>query len=1057
MLKAKGKVVSLLTACLTMLFALVLGFAALFAPTPITTANAATTTVTDKLTVGTTGATSTAYITWSGKDGGDSDAIYAGNSSKSTNGGIQMRSSNSNSGIVTTASGGTARKITVVWDKATTSGRILDIYGKDTAYSQATDLYKSDPNTKGTKLGSIKCGTSTELTISGDYAYIGLRSNSGAMYLTSITIAWEVATQDCTHEGGDWNYDAKTKEHYQICANCDAEMEGTRELCADYDDFEYGDWETANGTHTRNLICNLCGGKQTESGECNFSEPTIEQIVGAKKHKEIGTCEVCESATEVEVDCTLTYAYVSNNDKTHTMTSTCSVCEQSITTESVTCTFDEGILDGSTLTYTCEYCEYSYTEEVTTYTVEYVVPNSIEEIESVPVAENFSTVLPTAGAEEGYTFVGWTTQELDEKTEINPEFFAAGTEYTVTADVTLYALYSYAEGSGAWTKVTDVSTLEIDKEIVIAASSSAYALSTTQNSNNRKQASISKDGDTITWNTNDVQVITLEAGTVADTFAFNVGNGYLYAASSDKNYLRTQTTNNANGSWKITIANDGNATIVAQGSYTNNTMQYNSGSSLFSCYASASPQQPICIYMKDGATYYVTAFNTCSHANQTEVIEPATCTENGSRTVTCLDCESVIASEILPATGHNYVDDICESCGEAKPSPIATLTFDDASKRNGQVWNENGITLNYEGTANDYVKPARFYKNGSITISYGNMVKIEFYCNDEDYATALKNTIGENATIDGSMVIVTFDEAIDSYSVSALSAQVRMDSLTVYTDEIDSIKIKTASLSIGESLVLNYYVTLPAALKEAVMYFNFVGEDKAYDVTGVKQPDGRYTFSLKVPPQAMATNVKAELKFGDYTLDVMENYSVKTYAQNKLNATESSDELKRLVSDILYYGAAAQTYKSYNTENLATDDVDNILDALEDVPTTTDFTLVNEKVKEYPVYFKGANLWFGDVNQIRITLSSYDENVSLTVNEEEVELVGDTYLTDGILATEFDTTYTFVLSYNGVVMQTLTYSINAFAYAKKDSTSIGELALALYRYGKSAVAYNNAQ
>ena len=40
MFKAKGKVVSLLTACLTMLFALVLGCAALFAPTPITTASA---------------------------------------------------------------------------------------------------------------------------------------------------------------------------------------------------------------------------------------------------------------------------------------------------------------------------------------------------------------------------------------------------------------------------------------------------------------------------------------------------------------------------------------------------------------------------------------------------------------------------------------------------------------------------------------------------------------------------------------------------------------------------------------------------------------------------------------------------------------------------------------------------------------------------------------------------------------------------------------------------------------------------------------------------------
>ena len=50
-----------------------------------------------------------------------------------------------------------------------------------------------DNSKQGTKLGTIVKGTSTELTIEGDYEYIGLRSNSGAMYLTSITITWETS------------------------------------------------------------------------------------------------------------------------------------------------------------------------------------------------------------------------------------------------------------------------------------------------------------------------------------------------------------------------------------------------------------------------------------------------------------------------------------------------------------------------------------------------------------------------------------------------------------------------------------------------------------------------------------------------------------------------------------------------------------------------------------------------------------------------------------------------------------------------------------------------
>ncbi|MBQ2794009.1 MAG: Ig-like domain-containing protein [Clostridia bacterium] len=144
-------------------------------------------TVTDTLNRDTTGATSNSYIDWSGKKL-SSEAVYKGQSAGS-NSSIQLRSSNSNSGIVTTTSGGKVKTITVTWNSSTTSGRTLQVYGKNTAYSAATELY--DSGTQGTLLGEIVYGTSTTLTISGDYEYIGLRSASGAMYLTDISIEWE--------------------------------------------------------------------------------------------------------------------------------------------------------------------------------------------------------------------------------------------------------------------------------------------------------------------------------------------------------------------------------------------------------------------------------------------------------------------------------------------------------------------------------------------------------------------------------------------------------------------------------------------------------------------------------------------------------------------------------------------------------------------------------------------------------------------------------------------------------------------------------------------------
>jgi hypothetical protein len=141
-------------------------------------------TVTDVLDNAFTGVSGSSYTDWTNT--GTSGAVYKGQSAGS-NSTIQLRSNNSNSGIVTTTSGGKVQKIVVTWNSSTANGRTLDIYGDSTAYSAATELYGTP---KGTKLGSIVCGTSTELTVTGDYEYIGLRSVSGAMYLDKIEITW---------------------------------------------------------------------------------------------------------------------------------------------------------------------------------------------------------------------------------------------------------------------------------------------------------------------------------------------------------------------------------------------------------------------------------------------------------------------------------------------------------------------------------------------------------------------------------------------------------------------------------------------------------------------------------------------------------------------------------------------------------------------------------------------------------------------------------------------------------------------------------------------------
>lgn len=143
----------------------------------------------DTLNNATIGVSGTTYTEWTGIEV-NSNAVYAGQSAGGTNATgavIQLRSDKSNSGIVSTTSGGLVTKVTVVWNTNTSSARKLDIYGSNTAYTSPTELYSSSQ--VGEKLGSIAYGETT-FVISGQYEYIGVRSNSGALYLDSIEFTW---------------------------------------------------------------------------------------------------------------------------------------------------------------------------------------------------------------------------------------------------------------------------------------------------------------------------------------------------------------------------------------------------------------------------------------------------------------------------------------------------------------------------------------------------------------------------------------------------------------------------------------------------------------------------------------------------------------------------------------------------------------------------------------------------------------------------------------------------------------------------------------------------
>ncbi|MBR2300374.1 MAG: chitobiase/beta-hexosaminidase C-terminal domain-containing protein [Bacteroidaceae bacterium] len=224
-------------------------------------------------------------------------------------------------------------------------------------------------------------------------------------------------------------------------------------------------------------------------------------------------------------------------------------------------------------------------------------------------SEHFNLELASSGNRIYFTLDGTTpTADSDEYSAALP-IKASVTVKALAIDKNgnksdvVEAVYTKTGETKAATLVTDAAALSAGDNIVIVASAYDYALSTNQKENNRGAEPVTKDGQTVNVNDN-VQFITLESGDKQGTFAFNTGEGYLYAASSSYNYLKTKEILDDNASWTIAIS-DNVATIVAQGENVIKNLKYNSTSKLFSCYAD-DKQKDVSIYKYVPSEYALT-------------------------------------------------------------------------------------------------------------------------------------------------------------------------------------------------------------------------------------------------------------------------------------------------------------------------------------------------------------------------------------------------------------------------------------------------------------------
>lgn len=226
------------------------------------------------------------------------------------------------------------------------------------------------------------------------------------------------------------------------------------------------------------------------------------------------------------------------------------------------------------------------------------------------------------GAQVFYTINGGTEQlyiepiKLEEDGTYKIAAYTAGTE-TLAKSATVTKTYVISLPlEEPYILCKNAAWLTEGANIIFASSVAAgeqKAMSKLQKTNNRGAASVTIGSafnagkETVGIVSKDADVAVFTVGISNGHITFYTGDskdednnevaGYLYAAGSKSNILKTQKIVDSNAEWTVSVAADGAATIKAQGTNSRNLMQYNPNNSnpMFSCYESG--QKPVYIYL----------------------------------------------------------------------------------------------------------------------------------------------------------------------------------------------------------------------------------------------------------------------------------------------------------------------------------------------------------------------------------------------------------------------------------------------------------------------------
>ena len=401
----------------------------------------------------------------------------------------------------------------------------------------------------------------------------------------------------------------------------------------------------------------------------------------------------------------------------------------------------------------------------------------------------------------------------------------------------------------------------------------------------------------------------------------------------------------------------------------------------------------------------------------------------------------------------------------------------DAQLKNGdtvafQVLDENGNVLADDNTETQrYPTVSIQYKfedgseipntaGGTFTVPYGTKLDL----------TPAKSLYGyEFVKADGLNTPIVSDGTVVTYYYKNKTAP----------EEKPSPVINTVSLSLESSITMNFKVLKSSLSSFDEFYMTFECGGKEEKVTDYKETDKYYVFSYKgINPQLMNDNVTAVLhaknKSGEYT-SPEKIMSVREYAYTMLDrySDDEHSKLRTLLVDLLNYGAAAQIYAGYQTDNLVNSDLTDVQKdwASKDTTEFKNIRNLNYKTISNPTAeWKTCSLVLKNSIMVKVKFSAKDvenKTVEIVLKNAKFTYTKDDFVNNGdgtyyvycneLFANELSDNLLFTIYENGVpCSNTMLFSVESYARLVRDNYKdkpLDKMTTAMMLYGKSAKAY----